>query len=98
MAETLSEIFERMLQKQQILVEKYNVLEEKARGLVDEKAELEGRLRKQMADMEKLRMENEYLKLARTVAFDRKDLDKNREIITKLVRDVEKCIEQLNEK
>ena len=33
MAETLSEIFERMLQKQQILVDKYHALEEKNKEL-----------------------------------------------------------------
>lgn len=97
MAETLSEIFERMLQKQQILVDKYHALKRKNGDLEDEKKELEKELQKQKAEIEKLQMENQYLKIARTIAPDQNALEKSRELVSKLVRDVEKCIERLSD-
>ena len=96
MAETLSEIFERMLQKQQILVDKYHALEEKNKELSNGKVELENRIRKQKSEIERLQIENQYLKIARTIAPDQATLEKSRELVSKLVRDVEKCIGQLN--
>ena len=67
MAETLSEIFERMLQKQQILVDKYHALEEKNKELSNGRIELENRIRKQKSEIERLQIENQYLKIARTI-------------------------------
>ena len=91
MAETLSEIFERMLQKQQILVDKYHALEEKNKELSNGRIELENRIRKQKSEIERLQIENQYLKIARTIAPDQATLEKSRELVSKLVRDVEKC-------
>lgn len=95
MAESLSEIFERLLQKQQMLVERYHVLEGKYAALGKEKSELESELSNREKAIEKLQMENQYLKVVKMVAPDKEALEKSRKIIAKLVRDVEKCIEQL---
>jgi len=97
MAESLSEIFERLLSKQQVLVERYRLLENKLDAAEQEKAALENTVRQQQARMEKLEMDNEYLRIARRIAPDDDALDKSRALIAKLVRDVDKCIEQLNE-
>ncbi len=97
MAETLSQIFERMLQKQQILVDKYHALEDRNKELTDEKRELEKEMRRQKTEIEKLQIENQYLKIAKLIAPDHATLQKSRELISKLVRDVEKCIGQLND-
>lgn len=97
MAESLSEIFERLLSKQQVLVERYRLLENKLDAAEQEKAALENTVRQQQVRMEKLEMDNEYLRIARRIAPDDDALDKSRALIAKLVRDVDKCIEQLNE-
>ena len=97
MAESLSEIFDRLLLKQQLLVEKYHALEEKYGELSNGKAELEGQLREQEKEIERLQLENKYLKIAKTIAPDQESLEKSKALVSKLVRDVEKCIEQLNE-
>ena len=97
MAETLSQIFERMFQKQRILVDKYHALEAKNKELSDGKKELLKELQKQRAEIEKLQIENQYLKIAKTIAPDQATLQNSRELIAKLVRDVEKCIGQLAE-
>ena len=97
MAESLSEIFERMLGKQQILVESYHLMEEKVKALTEEKENLEAELTRRDALIEKLKMDNEYLRIARQLSPDKQQLEQNKAIIAKLVRDVDKCIEQLNE-
>ena len=80
MAESLSEIFERMLSKQQVTVDRYQALKKNAH---------------QRQTLEKLEMENEYLRIARKIAPDRDALDRSRTLIAKLVRDVDKCIAHL---
>ncbi len=97
MAESLSEIFERLLAKQQILLERYHVLEDKLKAADLRVKELESETMKQKARIEKLEMNNEYLLMVRQVAPDRETLKKGHDLITKLVRDVDKCIEQLKE-
>lgn len=97
MAESLSEIFERLLSKQRILVERYRVLEEKLNASDKTVKELEKENLRQRVAIEKLEMDNEYLRIVRQIAPDKETLDRSRTLIAKLVRDVDKCIEQLNE-
>ena len=95
MAESLSEIFERMLQKQGIVIEK--ALQEKCGQLMEENSSLAAELEAQKKEIQQLKLENDYLKIARSIAPDRETLENSRRVIAKLVRDVDKCIEQLNE-
>lgn len=97
MADTLSDIFERMLGRLQILVEKYNTLKAYNQQLNEEKSALEKEIQRQKKEIEVLTMENQYLRIARISAPDKESIAKSRELVAKLVRDVEKCIEQLNE-
>ncbi len=48
-------------------------------------------------DNELLQQELEYLKMARVVAPNLDDVEKARTTISTLVRDIDKCIAQLNE-
>ena len=97
MADTLSDIFGRMLGRLQILVEKYNALKAYNQQLNEEKSALEKEIQRQKKEIEGLTMENHYLRIARISAPDKESIAKSRELVAKLVRDVEKCIEQLNE-
>ena len=97
MADTLSDIFGRMLGRLQILVEKYNALKAYNQQLNEEKSALEKEIQRQKKEIEVLTMENHYLRIARISAPDKESIAKSRELVAKLVRDVEKCIEQLNE-
>ena len=47
--------------------------------------------------IERLQQEYDYMKLARTVATNREELDRNREMLGRLVQDIDKCISQLME-
>ncbi len=86
-----------MLAKQQILLERYHVLEDKLKAADDKIKELESETMKQKVRIEKLEMDNEYLLMVRQIAPDRETLKKGQDLITRLVRDVDKCIEQLKE-
>ena len=97
MAESLSEIFERMLSKKQVMVDRYQALKNRLAAADERVSELERENARQRQTLEKLEMENEYLRIARKIAPDRDALDRSRTLIAKLVRDVDKCIEQLND-
>ena len=97
MAESLSEIFERMLSKQQVTVDRYQALKNRLAAADERVSELERENAHQRQTLEKLEMENEYLRIARKIAPDRDALDRSRTLIAKLVLDVDKCIEQLND-
>ena len=97
MADTLSDIFERMLGRLQILVEKYNALKAYNQQLNEEKSALEKEIQRQKKEIEALTLENQYLRIARISAPDKESIAKSRELVAKLVRDVEKCNKQLND-
>lgn len=97
MASDLQNILQRIANKSEVLFEKY-------RALVDEKKSLEeeiSALRSENADMhqmlQRLRQENEYLRLARTMAATPQQLEQNKAKIAKMVRDIDKCISQLTD-
>ena len=52
---------------------------------------------KQRQLIEKLEMDKDFLQMARQIAPDREALDRSRAMIARLVRDVDKCIEQLKD-
>lgn len=97
MAENLSEIFERLLAKQQILLERYNAMKDKLQISQEENEALKKENEKQRQLIEKLEMDKDFLQMARQIAPDREALDRSRAMIARLVRDVDKCIEQLKD-
>ncbi len=97
MASELQDTLSRIVNKSNILIEKYRVLHA-------EKEELEVQLEVLKEDFEKLRKENEtlkqqneYLTMARNIAPDPEKAAQARSVISSLVRDIDKCISQLNE-
>lgn len=97
MASELQDTLDRIINKSNILIEKYRVLS-------GEKEELEVKLELVKEDNERLRKENEalrqdneYMKMARAVAPDPEKAAQVRSMISTLVRDIDRCINQLNE-
>ncbi len=93
----LQETLTRLIGKTQVLVEKYNALKAEKEAIERENAELKAGFGAMVARLERLQQEYDYLKLARTVTTNRKELDRNREMLGKLVQDIDKCISQLME-
>ena len=61
MAESLSEIFERLLAKQQILLERYNAMKDKLQISQEENEALKKENEKQRQLIEKLKMDKDFL-------------------------------------
>ncbi|MBO4721834.1 MAG: hypothetical protein J5629_02760 [Muribaculaceae bacterium] len=97
MANELQQTLERIINKSNILVEKYHALEAANADLASEKEQLVEEIEKMKRANELLQQENEYLKLARVVTPDLRDVENARTTISTLVRDIDKCIAQLNE-
>jgi hypothetical protein len=97
MANELQQTLERIINKSNILVEKYHALERTNDEVYSEKEQLVKEIEQIKRDNELLRQENEYLKMARVVAPNLDEVDKARTTISTLVRDIDKCIAQLNE-
>lgn len=97
MANELQQTLARIINKSNILVEKYHALENANAVLASEKEQLVEEIEKMKKTNELLQQENEYLKLARVVSPDLKDVEHARTTISTLVRDIDKCIAQLNE-
>ena len=94
MAAELQETLSRVLRKSSILVEKYQALlarHDESQALLSE-SELE-RLR---AEVERLTRENEFLRMAHSIGSSPEALARGRQMISKMVRDIDKCIAQLN--
>ena len=97
MANELQQTLARIINKSNILVEKYHALMSANAELASEKEQLVEEIEKMKRANELLQQENEYLKLARVVAPDLNDVENARATISTLVRDIDKCIAQLND-
>lgn len=97
MANELQQTLARIINKSNILVEKYHALEKANEELASENEQLVEKIEKMKGDNELLQQEIEYLKLARIVAPNLNDVENARTTISTLVRDIDKCIAQLND-
>ena len=97
MANELQKTLARIISKSNILVEKYHALEKANQMLDNENKQLLEDIEQMKKDNELMRQEIDYLKLARVVAPNLDDVASARATISKLVRDIDKCISQLNE-
>lgn len=97
MANELQQTLTRIINKSNILVEKYHALEENNGALASEKEQLLEKIEQLKKDNELMRQEIEYLKMARVITPSLDDVGEARKNISKLVQDIDKCISQLNQ-
>lgn len=95
MAVDLHSTIERILSKSSVLVEKYHALEADKLNADKEIAKLNNEILALKKEVEQLRQDNEYLRLARTIAPSYDQLVESKIILNQLVREVDKCISQL---
>ncbi len=96
MATDLQQRLERIVGKSNVLVEKYRQLLMLKRNAEQKLAQQEQDLQQLRAEVERLERENQYLRVARTLSATPDQLSESRMIINRLVRDIDKCISQLN--
>lgn len=95
MAADLQQLIERLTAKTSILVERYNLVVAQRDAAVAQNSELRAALRRAQTQVEELSQRVEYLKISRTVAPDRQDLAASRAVLSELVREIDKCINEL---
>lgn len=97
MANELQQTLARIISKSIILVEKYRALERAHQELASDNEQLKNEIEQMKKDNERIKQEISYLKMARVIAPTHEDVDNARTTISTLVRDIDKCIAQLNE-
>lgn len=97
MADKLKQTLERLRSKTDILTERYHkLLQEKQQADVSiEQLKIE--TQKQQKEINRLQQEVEHLKVVTTLSPNREDVEKSRAFLSKLVRDIDKCITELKE-
>lgn len=97
MAGEFQQIIDRINAKTGLILERYTIVNRQRREALARIEELEAQLRKLQGENQKLAMEVEFLKIATTIAPDRKDVENTRAMLTELVREIDKCISELND-
>lgn len=97
MAVELQQTIDRVNAKTQILLERYALIRRRRDEAEAKVAELEAALTKLQAENENLHRQIEFLQIATTLTPSRKDVERSRTLLTELVREIDKCIADLNE-
>ena len=97
MASNVQDTLQRVINKSKILTEKYRALMDERRRVEAANESLSSKNEALEKEIERLRRENEYLRLARTISSTPEQTEANRARISKLVRDIDKCISQLTD-
>lgn len=97
MADELQHTLNRTAEKARIILERYSIMKERLAELTAKVAEQEGMLEKIRAENQRLKSQVEFLKMAAVVAPERADIERTRALISGLVREIDKCIADLND-
>lgn len=97
MAADFPQIIERLKSKARLLTERYHVVLEQRNRALEQIRTLEAENEKCRKEIERLSVEVEHLKLVATIVPDRRDVEKSRAVLSELVREIDKCITELNE-
>jgi cell division protein FtsB len=96
MAEDFQQQLERVTTKSRLVVEKYNAVCNQKAQLERELEELKSERNADKAEIDKLRVEVEYLKVA-TILSSKEDTKQVKDVISNLVREIDRCITDLTE-
>lgn len=88
---------QRLRAKMTLIVDRYTAMERRLARERESVSELKATLLARQADIERLERENEYLRMVRSVDLDPQALRKAKVLITKLVRDIDRCIRDIND-
>ena len=97
MVSELQTTLRRLQAKSDVLLEKYHALKLEKEAVEQENDQLRSRLAQLDKEIEKLRLDYEYLQMVRMITPTRESVVQSRAILAKLVQDVDKCISQLME-
>ena len=95
-ATELQQRLERIVSKSTVLVEKYQQLRARLQSAEERIAALERDNEQLRGELERAQRESHYLRTARTLATTPEQVSDVRLMINRMVRDIDKCITQLN--
>ena len=97
MAGEFQKKIDRVNTKTQLLLDRYTILLQRRESDLAQIAELQAEIETLRKENGRLQQENDFLKIATTIAPTRNDVNSTRELLTRLVREIDKCITDLNE-
>ncbi|MDE5684924.1 MAG: DUF3450 domain-containing protein [Paramuribaculum sp.] len=97
MAANLQQRLESIRSKASLLTERYVDLLEEKRAAEAKIAQLQSTLQHQQQEIDRLRQQNEQLRVVTTLSPRREDVERSRAFLSQLVRDIDKCIAELTE-
>lgn len=97
MAGEFQQTIERINAKARIVAERYALILEQRDSALRRVAELEETLEKCQREIDALKRQNEYLRMSTTLAPSRADVEHTRAVLSELVREIDKCIAELND-
>lgn len=92
----LEQTLRRISEKSRFLIERYKVLRERNERANERIAQLENELALRDKELETLRLQVQYNSLSSSLAPDRESLESTHAMIADLVREVDRCIADLN--
>ena len=97
MAGELQKKIDRVNTKTQLLLDRYTILLQRRESDLAQIAELQAEIETLRKENGRLQQENDFLKIATTIAPTRNDVNSTRELLTRLVREIDKCIRDLSD-
>ena len=97
MASNLKQTLERLRGKADILTQRYQALLQDKQNADLRIKELTSLNQKQQDEINRLKQEVEYLQVVTTLNPDRSNVEKSRAFLSNLVREIDKCILELNQ-
>lgn len=97
MAGDLQQTVERLRAKMLVVSDRFRLVCDERDSGRRRIAELEEENSRQRVRIEQLQQEVDFLKIATTIAPERKDVEQTRTLLAELVREIDKCIADLKE-
>lgn len=97
MASDLQQQLQRVGGKTRLIAESYARLKAETVQAKEEIGSLRAQVLALQSELDRLKVENEYLRVVSTIVPERKDLLKTKAMISELVREIDRCILDLNE-
>ncbi len=97
MAADLQQLVQSLKSKHQELAERYHEAISQRDSAMKRAADLEYTVREQQRDIERLSQQVEFLTVVSTAMPDRDDVEKSRAMLSGLVREIDKCINDLTD-
>ena len=97
MAGNLQETIESIKAKVRVVIDRQTLLLKEKKEVEARVLMLEEVIDQQRKEIERLRMETEYLRIGSTLSPSRDDVERTRVMLSNLVRDIDRCITDLTE-